>query len=409
MKKYSLQELNEFIRRVISLNLPEPLWIKCEISQIGRSRGQMYLELIEKDEISSQVLAQSRAVLWARQYQSIKRDKGNIIDQILTTGQSVLLLAKVEFSERYGMSLVIQDIDTTFTLGALALKRRETIKRLMELKLIGKNKKHSLPKVIQKIAIISSERAAGYKDFVNQLVENEWGYHFDNQLFAAAMQGDKSEEEIVHAIRRINTQPDKFDLIIIIRGGGAKLDLAAFDLFNISKAIANAALPVLTGIGHEIDESVADMVAHTALKTPTAVADFIVQHNATFEAEAEQAYLRVVELTRFSQQKSRLNLQNIEHNIQLKTQHFLNNQQRMLDFIAAEIPRNTKAYLNNQTHIIENLDKNITLLNPENTLKRGFTLTLKKGQLVKNATDLKEKDVIKTVFWNGERISEVLE
>lgn len=408
MNKYTLLELNEFIKRVVALNLPEPVWINCEISQAGRSRGIMYLDLIQKDEVSNQVLAQSKAMLWSRDYKLIKKRRGEIIDEILTTGQSVLLQVKPEFSERYGLTLMIEDVDTTFTLGALALKRQQTLERLFELGLIGKNKTYDLPLVIQRIAIISSETAAGYQDFVNQLAGNELGFKFKTELFSAAMQGERTEEEVVDALRIISNHSSNFDVAIIIRGGGAKLDLAAFDHFNIGKAIANTTLPVLTGIGHEIDESIADLVAHTPLKTPTAVADFIINHNAFFENGIEQLTLKIIDNARFHYQGTAQNLQNLQQQLQYVTLSKIKDKQHQLDVLADELPKKVQVYFKNQQNDIESLEKSINLLNPERILKRGFTLTLKDGKVVKSVNELKEGDVIETILENGKRKSKVL-
>ncbi len=407
MNKYTLLELNEFIKRVMALNLPDALWINCEISQSGRSRGIMYLDLIQKDEISNQVVAQSKALLWARDYKLIRKKRGEIIDEILKTGQSVLLKVKVEFSERHGLTLMIEDVDTTFTLGALALKRQQTLERLMQLGYIGKNKTYDLPSVIQRVAIVSSETAAGYQDFINQLNNNEWDYQFDCQLFPAAMQGERTEEEVTDAFRMINAQSDDFDIVIIIRGGGAKLDLAAFDSLDIGKAIANAALPVLTGIGHEIDESIADLVAHTPLKTPTAVADFILHHNMVFESEAEQLYLKIIEQSRLRHQNAAQEVQQIEQHLGFLITSKVKDEDRMLDYIAKELPKNVQNYFKNQHSVLESLEKNIALLSPEQVLQRGFTLTLKDGKVVKSVADLANDDEIETVFKDGKRASRI--
>jgi exodeoxyribonuclease VII large subunit len=407
MQQYTLLELNEFIKKVVALNLPESIWINCEISQAGCSRGQMYLELIQKDEVSNQILAQSKAILWARDYRRIHKEKGEVIDQILQTGQSVLVKVKAEFSERYGLSLVIDDIDTAFTLGALALKRQKTIDELLRLGLIGRNKVHQLPIVIQRIAVISSETAAGYHDFINQLKQNEWGYQFQTELVNCAMQGEKTADEVSDGLKYISANPEKFDIAVIIRGGGAKLDLAAFDHFNIAKNIAMANLPVLTGIGHEIDDTISDMVAHTKLKTPTAAAEFILQHNMTLEAELEQTYLRIIEKVRFQHQNKAQTIQNLAFQLSLSTQNIIKDSGRLLDYMEQSLPKTIQQNLKNQHSVIENLEKNIALLNPMNALKRGFTITLKDGIPIKSKNDLKAGDSIETVLQDGKVLSEV--
>ena len=409
MQKYTLLELNEFIRRVITLNLPDELWINCEISQAGRSRGQMYLELIQKDEISNQVVSQSKAILWARDYASLRKIKGEVIDDILKSGQSVLLKVKVEYSERYGLTLMIKDIDTAFTLGALALKRQQTIEELMKLGLVGKNKTHELPIIIQRIAIISSETAAGYQDFINQLHKNENGYQFTTSLFQAAMQGEKTADDVTDALRLISSKSDDFDIVIIIRGGGAKLDLASFDHFNICKSIANTSLPVLVGIGHEIDETIADMVAHTSLKTPTAVADFIIHYNQNAEIQVELMYQNILDLVRFQHQKAELQLQQLEFQQTSIATNILKDAQRTLEYIELELPKSTQVFFKKEQLKLEAIEKNIELLSPTHILKRGFTLTLKDGKIVKSVSDLNNGDTIQTIFKDGETTSIITE
>ncbi|MGB0862855.1 MAG: exodeoxyribonuclease VII large subunit [Saprospiraceae bacterium] len=408
MQKYTLLELNEFIKKVIALNLPDELWINCEISQAGRSRGQMYLEFIQKDEVSNQILAQSKAILWSRDYHRIRKEKGEVIDQILQNGQSVLVKVKAEYSERYGLSLVIKDIDTAFTLGKMALKRQKTIDELLKLGLIGRNKVHELPLVIQRIAVISSETAAGYQDFTNQLKQNEWQYKFQTELVNAAMQGEKTADEVSDGLKYISANAERYDIVVIIRGGGAKLDLAAFDHFNIAKNIAQANLPVLTGIGHEIDDTIADMVAHTKLKTPTAVADFIIQHNIRLEGELEQIYLQIVEKAHLQCQSKGQSLQNIEHQLIFLTQNMLKDADRLLDYIDKSLPKNIKQNLKNKRIMLEGLERNIALLSPENALKRGFTITLKNGVPMTSQADLEVGDVIQTVLKDGQ-VSSIVE
>ncbi|MGB0983881.1 MAG: exodeoxyribonuclease VII large subunit [Saprospiraceae bacterium] len=408
MQKYTLLELNEFIKKVIALNLPDELWINCEISQAGRSRGQMYLEFIQKDEVSNQILAQSKAILWSRDYHRIRKEKGEVIDQILQNGQSVLVKVKAEYSERYGLSLVIKDIDTAFTLGKMALKRQKTIDELLKLGLIGRNKVHELPLVIQRIAVISSETAAGYQDFINQLKQNEWQYKFQTELVNAAMQGEKTADEVSDGLKYISANAERYDIVVIIRGGGAKLDLAAFDHFNIAKNIAQANLPVLTGIGHEIDDTIADMVAHTKLKTPTAVADFIIQHNIRLEGELEQIYLQIVEKAHLQCQSKGQSLQNIEHQLIFLTQNMLKDADRLLDYIDKSLPKNIKQNLKNKRIMLEGLERNIALLSPENALKRGFTITLKNGVPMTSQADLEVGDVIQTVLKDGQ-VSSIVE
>ena len=262
----SLFELNEYVRQVIALNFAEAIWVSAELAQVNVSKGHYWIDIIEKSELTGEIIAQSSAVLWQREYRRIKAKMPLQIEGILQQGRQVLLKVSVEFSERYGYKLIVQDIDPAFTLGKLELERQATINTLVKANLIQKNKQLPRPPVLQRIAVISSENAAGYHDFCAQIDNNPYGYAFDYQLFKAAMQGVQTEYEVLAQLARIQEKKDKFEAVIIIRGGGAKLDLAAFDSLEIAKAVANFPLPVFAGIGHEIDETVLDLVAHLSLK-----------------------------------------------------------------------------------------------------------------------------------------------
>ena len=222
MKSYSLQELNEHLRRVVALNAQDALWVRCEIAQLNESRGHYFMEIVEKEET---ITAKASAILWMRTYNKLLREHGRGIRKVLKEGMEVMLKLKIEFHEVYGMQYYVEDIDASFTLGKLALRKQSILEAFEKEGLLGKNTEVPLPVVLQKMAIISSENAAGYQDYSKQLEENFFGYQIDNQLFAAAMQGINVEEEILFQLKRIKRQKDKFDAVVIIRGGGAKLDL----------------------------------------------------------------------------------------------------------------------------------------------------------------------------------------
>ncbi len=283
MEAFSLFEVNQYVRRVLALNFEEPFWVECEINSVSNSRGNIYLNLIEKAEDSEEIIASNSAQIWYRKFLFIKKKLGGLEDSILQSGIKVKLKVSLNYSERYGLSLVVEDIDPAYTFGQFELNRQKTIEAIKKKGLMDKNAERELPTLIKRVAVISSATAAGYQDFVRQLEDNSYGYTFQVQLFPAAMQGTKTEADVVNALT--SAQKQKFDIITIIRGGGSRLDLSAFDNYNIAFGIAKSTRPVVTGIGHDIDLSVADMVAHTVLKTPTAVADWIVEHNGLFESD----------------------------------------------------------------------------------------------------------------------------
>jgi exodeoxyribonuclease VII large subunit len=273
----TLTELNAQIKEVLQLSFPEQLWVIAEIGELKVNRGgHCYIELIEKKSTSDEITARSRATIWSWQYRFIQPYFETITGQTLQAGLKVMLSVSIEFHEVFGISLNIKDIDPNYTLGDMARKRQETINRLMEEGVFEMNKELELPEIPSRIAIVSSPTAAGYEDFMNQLHNNESGYRFYTHLFAATMQGADAALSIIAALDHIYQRENDFDAVVIIRGGGSQLDLACFDNYELALNITQFPLPVITGIGHEKDESICDMVAHTRMKTPTAVAQFFI-------------------------------------------------------------------------------------------------------------------------------------
>ena len=284
MESLSLYELNEYIQRVFALNFPEAIWVHFELSNVKESRGHIYFDCIEKEEATDEIIAYQSGVIWARQLSFIRKKLKKLTEEIISDGVVIAAKVNVEYHPRYGIKMVVQDIDPAYTYGQLALEREKTIQRLEESDLINANSRLPLPQVIQRIAIVSNESAAGYQDFIAQLANNAFGYGFSYTLFESALQGKNVERELPDVFDHIAKRSTNFDIIVVIRGGGSKLDLSAFDTYKVALAIASAKLPVWTGIGHEIDESVADLVSANPLKTPTAVANAIIEHNYDFEA-----------------------------------------------------------------------------------------------------------------------------
>ena len=308
-ERFSLSELNGEVKKVLSANFTAPVWVVGEISEITvHSNGHCYLTLIEKGDAEDRIIAQARATIWSYTFRMLRPFFETTTGQQLTDGIKVLLQVSVEFHELYGFSLNVRNIDPTYTLGDQARKRREIIQRLTDEGVFTMNKELELPLVPQKIAIISSPSAAGYEDFMEQLNKNPHGYHFYTRLFPAVMQGNQAEQSIVDALDRIYPYEDFFDLVVIIRGGGSQVDLSCFDNYQVAYHVTQFPLPVLTGIGHEKDDSIVDLVAHTRLKTPTAVAEFILEGVGAFEERINQLEQEAVELTenRMEEEKDRL-------------------------------------------------------------------------------------------------------
>ncbi len=405
MTSYSLYELNFFIKNAIELNFPEPIWVKCEIAQVKLSRGHHYIDLVQKDEKGDDIIAQNSAVIWSNTYAKLHRKLGMELQALLKEGMEVLMYAKLNFHERYGMKLYVEDFDTAYSMGKMELKKRETIQQLKQLNLLDKNQQHSLPSVIQKIAVISSETAAGYQDFLQQLKENHYGFVFRIDFFQASMQGNLVESEVSHQISNINKKATEYEAIVIIRGGGAKLDLSAFDGLGLCMSVANAKLPVLTGIGHDMDETVLDIVAHTSLKTPTAVAEFIIQHNLLFETELIRLSLEINTQTQKLLSRESLSLQSLYKDLHLRAFNLLSRQQLMLEYIGKEVSPLAKAFIKSNYVQLENLDKTSRLLSPETALKRGFSITTQSGRVVLDSSSLSVGEEIETRFFKGSTTS----
>ena len=399
MEAFSLLEVNQYIKRVLALNFEEAFWVECELNQVSHSRGNVYLELIEKAEDSDEVIAKNSAQIWYRKYLFIKKKLGKLVDSILKEGIKVKLKVNVNYSERYGLSLVVEDIDPAYTFGQFELNRQNTIEQLKQKGLLEKNASLTLPTVIQNIAVISSATAAGYQDFMQQLEENAYGYNFEVSLFASAMQGQNTERDVVAALSEAKTMG--FDVITIIRGGGSKLDLSAFDNYNIAFEVAASDLPVITGIGHDIDQTVTDIVAHTVLKTPTAVADMIIEHNARFEAEVlrleGEIWSEVLEL--ISAQKEELlilseRLKSIPGSTLLLHNQLLDNMELSMDSIVEQI-------LNTEKMKLEGCTTQIELLDPVKVLNRGYALIKQSGSYVSQKKKLKKSNELEIQFSDG--------
>jgi len=288
-ERLKLSELNGLVKKAVSEAFTAPIWVIGEISELKTNRsGHCYLNLIEKEENGDAIVAQARATIWSYTFRMLRPFFESMTGQQLTEGLKVLVSVSVEFHELYGYSLNIRDIDPTYTLGDMARRRREIISRLQSEGVAEMNKELDLPLVPQKIAIISSSTAAGYQDFIDQLTNNPAGYHFDLKLFPAIMQGNQAESSIIGALEQIYLYENFFDVVVIIRGGGSQADLSCFDNYNLAYFITQFPLPVITGIGHEKDDSIVDMVAHTRLKTPTAVAEFLISGVAQFDIHLDE-------------------------------------------------------------------------------------------------------------------------
>ncbi len=399
----SLYELNNRIRQVLEEGIAEPVWIVAEISDLSINRnGHCYLELVEKSPDDDRILARSRATIWANTLRILKPWFETTTGQELTAGIKVLIRVSVEFHELYSISLNINDIEPSFTIGEMARNRQLIIRKLQDAGVFDMNKELEMPLVPQRIAIISSSTAAGYGDFINQLKNNPGRYVFYTHLFPAVMQGQETVPTIISALDAVAAQGDFFDVVVIIRGGGSKLDLSSFDHHDLGYYVTQFPLPVITGIGHEQDDSVLDLVAHTRCKTPTAVAEFLISRIGDFESDLDTLTQDTVGASTdyLGSQKERLAL--AIHSVTLTTKGFGDRQHLVLSQAQSRLRIGTGQMLLLANRDLKNYSQIASHYHPENLLRKGYSITYKNGKVIKSVSLLQPGDHIVTQFMDGD-------
>lgn len=408
-EKLTLTDLQLIIRDSLYIALPEMYWVIAEISELKEnSAGHCYLELIEKHPDENNVRARIKAIIWSNRYRFIKSLFENITGESIREGLKILVKAKVEYHEIYGLSLVITDIDPAFTLGEMAMKRQKIINRLEKEGVFTMNKELEFPHVPQRIAIISSKNAAGFTDFINQLKGNSYGYKFYTALFESSMQGSDTEKRITDALDRIADKQELFDLVVIIRGGGSQADLSWFDSYNIAYHVTQFPLPVITGIGHDKDMSVTDMVAHKALKTPTATAEFIVECFSDAENHIFEMWQRIREISVHFTSSAGLVLENQATRLKGAAKSYSQIKYISFETVRASLKSYTLNYIETKNSKLKLLEVSLNILNPENVLKRGYTITSIDGKILKLKDKINEDDVLETKFSDGTIFSKVI-
>ena len=395
MQHITLFQLNKIIKQTLDKNLEPSYWLVAEIGEMRlNQKGHCYLDLVEKEDNS--IIAKSRASIWAYNYRTISSWFERVAGQPLKNGMNILANVVVQFHEVYGFCLVIRDIDPNFTLGERARKRQEVIDKLKDDGVFTMNQALQLPLVPQRVAVISSASAAGYGDFMDQLKNNQHGYHFELRLFQAVMQGEQAVESILNALTTIFNHNEKYDLVAIIRGGGAQVDLDCFDTYDLAAHVAQFPLPVLTGIGHDRDETITDLVAHTKLKTPTAVAEFLISGLRVFEDKLEQLFEQLHGEVRERLDTAERQLFRLGGDLRHVVNRKLNRQQNKVESLQHQLQSSSRAYLKFYNEKLTYWKKNLELLDPALVLKRGYTLTVKDGKTIGKDTELQTGDEITT-------------
>lgn len=425
----TLFELNSMVREVIETTITRTYWVEAELSEAREVRGHCYMELIQKDVFSATPVARASAKCWRATWLKLKPKFERATGETLHAGMKVMLLVTANFHEAYGFSWIVQDIDPTYTLGDMARKRLEIIRQLKEEGVFDLQKELAMPMFAQRVAVISSENAAGYGDFRNQLLGNDYGFSFKAELFPAVMQGDQVEASVINALNDIYGRQDEFDVVVIIRGGGATADMSGFDTLALAENVANFPLPIITGIGHDRDESVLDMVSNTRVKTPTAAAAFLIDNlaqvwdlindcqnrilnNVSHRMDLEQARLRRLSErvpTLFSLVKERQDarLNNIAAQLTSLIRQTIIKETYRLNTLGDSLLPSARRIVEKEENRLERFAVLAKALDPQKLLQRGYSITLIGGKAVRDASTLKKGDHIETRLGKG-RIKSVV-
>ncbi len=424
-QELTLTQLNSIVKDALRQCFPDRYWVRAEVSEARDNyTGHCYLEFIEKDKRNSQIIAKARGNIWANRWRIIKPYFERETGQIFGPGIKVLVEVSVEFHEVYGYSLVVNDIDPTYTIGDMARNRAEILRRLDEAGVKDLNKELEMAELPRRYAIISSPTAAGYGDFMNQLENNQRGYKIYTKLFPSIMQGAQTGASIISALSMIYEYQDLFDAVVIIRGGGATSDLNAFDDFELAYNVAQFPLPVITGIGHDRDTTVLDDIANVSVKTPTAVAEYILDHfDKANELLSELAYglnnsvlgylerdknkLSILTNTIPSLIKQRMlaessRIEFVRVRIPQLAQGHISRQNVKLEIISERLKNIIPARIDKEYNKLSNLEKIIELTSPDNVIKKGYSVTLHNGKILKSVSDVKPGDVLVTSLIDGD-------
>jgi exodeoxyribonuclease VII large subunit len=397
----TLSQLNTYVGREIKTAFPATYWVMAETSDVRINNRHCYLELIEKNPSGNNLIAKARAYIWANTFELLKLHFEQTTGQLFNTGLKVLVNVSVDFHPLYGYGLNICDIDPNYTLGDLQARRQAIFRQLEADGILNLNKELTISYLPQRIAIISSATAAGYEDFCRHLADNRQGFVFYTHLFPALMQGEQTGPSIISALDKIFEYQDLFDLVVIIRGGGATSDLSAFDSYDLAANCAQFPLPVITGIGHERDDTVLDFIAYHRAKTPTAVAGYLIEQmeksaSALFDC---QASIRQNALTVLESYYEKLKF--LTTYIPLYVRNLLEGKQSLVEFLLLKIRNSSIRLILTKESQLKEKDSFFRLSSPSYILAKGYSITLKKGKAVKSAKELKQGDVIETVLAEG--------
>ena len=405
----SLYELNLRVRSVLEDTLCEPVWIQAELSSVSTRGPHCYVEFVQKAEDiphrggtgGASFIAKAKGQIWANKWMLIRPYFEQTTGQPLSAGMQVMVQVEVTFHEVYGYSLNVLDINPTYTLGDIARRRQEILRQLEEEGVINLNKELELPVPVQRIAVISSESAAGWGDFQNQLLQNEYGLAFTVQLFPAVMQGERVEPTIIEALNQIAAEMDRWDVVVIIRGGGATSDLTGFDTLALAENVAQFPLPVITGIGHERDDTVLDIVSHTRVKTPTAAAEFLIHLGVEQLQRVDTLKAAITEGARQLLHQQQMRLERVTGRIPSLWELYKTNHLHRLDNIFNELQNTIRVIFDRQHHRLELVTAQLDAADPVRIYRLGYSVVRKDGRAVRDASTLRPDDEVEITMEQG--------
>lgn len=410
MEPISLSELTDRIQEVIKLSFDTPVWIHAEISELRENyNGHCYLELIEKENNTDNLIAKSKATIWNSTFRMLKPYFETSTGQTLRAGLNVLISVNVEFHGLYGFSLNVRDINPTYTIGEMAARRMKIMRQLEEDGIADMNKLLTMPKLPQRLAIISSVTAAGYGDFCDQLQNDESGFAFYMKLFPAVMQGEQSEASIITALDKIYAHIDLFDVVVIIRGGGATTDLACFDSYELALNCAQFPLPIIAGIGHQRDRSILDMIAHSSVKTPTAAAEFLLENLKNSENEILEITSDIAATVKNKLIAEQKNMTDLRWKLKQSLKTKVSKKMFLLERYKNRTKTCVRLLIAQQTNKLQLIERNIESHSPAFLLKHGYTITTLNGLRITSISQIKSGQHIRTFVHDGDFESEIIQ
>lgn len=405
-RTFTLLELNHMVRETIERQMDGEYWVEAELSDL-HDRNHCYMELVENDPFGPTPLAKARAVCWANRWTALRSKFERQTQQQLRPGIKVRMMVTPTFHEAYGFAYQVSDIDPDYTLGDIVRKRMEIIRQLKEAGIFDLQRELALPRFAQRIAVVSSAQAAGYGDFCHQIDDNSYGLSFSHELFAAIMQGEQVEQSVIAALDRINARIDEFDVVVIIRGGGATTDMSGFDTLALAENVANFPLPIITGIGHDRDECILDMVSYMRVKTPTAAAAFLIDHLSEVYTALVSARERISRIAERHLAYEKMRLKQLADRIPTLFALTRERQTKRIDALAHRLDSAATQRLERERHRLQLVAQRAQAQDPIHILRRGYSITLHNGHALRSGDDLADGDIIETRLEQGTLKSEI--